>query len=111
MRTWAILFIIKLILGATCPLTYKKIGRIVELVDMIATVVFVILVFFLTNYKVGLGTIAAAILVAFFVPTPDINRIDDNRMFGYYFRIYSLIGSILSPILLILMYLDLFEVI
>lgn len=105
MRTWAILFIIKLILGATCPLTYKKIGRIVESVDIIATVVFIILVFFLTNYKVGLGAIAAFVLVAFFVPTPRTDNISD----GY--RLYSLIGSILSPILLVFMYLDLFGVI
>ena len=105
MRLWAILFIIKMILNATCPVTFRKIGQIIELIELVATVVFVILVFFLTNYKVGLGAIAAFVLVAFFVPTLKTDSISD----GY--RLYSLIGSIISPILLILMYLDLFGVI
>ena len=105
MELWIVLFVIKQVLAATCPGTFKIIGKAIGLIEIIATILFIILVFVHANWKLGLVAVGILFIVPVIMPRINTDNISDA------FKLYSLVGSAISPILLVLMYLDLFGVI
>lgn len=105
MSIWVVLFIIKQVLAATCPVTTKIIGQIINTIVLIATILFIVLVFVHTNWKMGLVAVGIFFIVPIIVPKINTDNISDA------FKLYSLVGSAISPVLLVLMYLSLYNVI
>lgn len=105
MENWIWLLIIQTIIRSTCPFT-SKVGAIFSVITLIAIPVFCILCFFYAP-EWWYGLVSIGILLFGTLLIPRINP-DDT---GTVFRIYSGIASHLSPIIVLLMYLDLFEVI
>ena len=104
MRVWVLLFIVKQMLAATCPVTYRRIGQLVELISLIATIVFIVLVFSVTkDWKLGVGAIGIFVIVPLLMP-----KVRTDNISGW-LRLYSLVGSVLDPILLAWMYFSLFK--
>lgn len=104
MTLWIWLFIAYKIIGSTCPFT-SKIGSVLNFLSMIASYIFMILVFFFApHWWYGLILIGISLIILFIIP-----RIDPNEC-GSKMRIYSGIFSHLSPVLVILMYLSLFGI-
>lgn len=97
-----ILLAVKAILAATCPFT-SKIGGLLNLLAMIADTVFVILLAFFAPH--WWYAIVAAVI--YFVITMLIPKVTTDD-YGSVARFYSAIGSHLSPILTLFMYVDLF---
>ena len=104
MELWFWLFITYKIIAGTCPFT-SKIGSALNFLAMIASYIFVILVFFFAPYWwYGLILIAISLVILF--GTPRINTENCNPAM----YLYSGLFSHLSPILVILMYLSLFGI-
>lgn len=100
-----ILWAIKAFIAVTCPFT-SKIGSALNVLAIIADVVFVVLLlFFAPHWWYALIALAITFVIMKFVPR--LNPYD----FGSIARLYSSIGSHISPILTVCMYLDLFHVI
>lgn len=105
MELWIWLFIAYKIIGATCPFT-SKIGSVLIFLSMIASYIFMILVFFFApHWWYGLVLIAITLITLFAIP-----KINPSNC-GSLMYFYSGIFSHLSPILVILMYLSLFGII
>ena len=103
MDIWIYLFISKQILTATCPFTIKTFGQMLGVVTMVATLVFVVLTFFFAQqWWYGLISCVIYIFVPMFVPK--VNAYSTNKAF----ITYSNIGSLVAPILVVLMYISLF---
>lgn len=104
MATIIVLFIIDRILAATCPLT-SKVGAIIGMFEVIATIVFIVLSFFFSpQWWYGLVFAAIYLLTPMIIP-----RIDANNL-GAAGKLYSVIGSHVTPIITIAMFLLLFGV-
>ena len=104
MTTIIVLFVIDRILAATCPLT-SKVGAFLGVFNMIATIVLIVLSFFFApQWWYGLVFAALYLLIPMLTP-----RIDAGGL-GTFGRLYSSIGSHLSPIITVIMYLLLFGV-
>lgn len=106
METWIYLFIIKQLLTSTCPYTIMGIGQLLDIASMFATIVFIILTFFFAPHW-WYGLIACAIYLVVTMIAPRVNQHSTNMVF----IIYSNIGSLAVPIIIVLMYLSLFGVI
>jgi len=104
MESWIYLFIIERVLASTCPFTIKVVGQILGLVSMIATIVFVLLTFFFAP-KWWYGLIACAIYFITPMLTPRIDPTSKSVSLWW----YSMIGSFLNPVLIVLMYFSLFS--
>lgn len=103
---WIWLFVIEAILSSTCPVTIKNIGPIIGIVEIVAIIVFMVLTFFFAaHWWYGLVAVAIYFAVPFFTPRVDANNISDEM------RIYSFIGFVVKPVLIVFMYLSLFNVI
>lgn len=105
METWIYLFIANRILAATCPYTIKGIGQILGLVSIIACIVFIVLTFFFSKAW-WYGFVACAIYFVTPMLAPKVNPYSTSTAL----IAYSNIGSIIAPILIVLMYLNLFGV-
>lgn len=104
MEIWIILFAVKVILSSLCPFT-SKIGSIIGMVAMIATLVFIPLTFFFApHWWYGLITLGLYFLLPLLLP-----RVNPMAM-GTTARSLSGIGSIVSDVVVVLMYLYLFKV-
>lgn len=105
MELWIWLFIAYKIIGATCPFT-SKIGSVLNFFAMIASYIFMILVFFFAPcWWYGLVLVAITLVTLFVIP-----KINPGNC-GPAMYIYSGLFSHLSPILVIFMYLSLFGII
>lgn len=105
MKLWIILYVVSRILGLTCPFT-SPIGTVLGTLDLIARYVFIVLCFFFApHWWYGILVIALGILTLIFTPKIDVNNCGKGMW------VYSMIGSHISPIVTILMYLSLFGVI
>lgn len=105
MATWIWLFIVNRVLASLCPFTSKA-GAFLGWIEVVAEIVFVALTFFFAD-KWWYGLIALAIY--FLVPVL-MPRIDPNNM-GTNQRILSGIGATINCVIVVLMYLSLFNVI
>jgi len=105
METWIYLLIVKQLLTSTCPYTIIGIGQLLDIASMFATIVFIVLTFFVAPHW-WYGLIACAIYLVVTMAAPRVNQYSTNVAF----IIYSNIGSIVAPILLMLMYLNLFGI-
>lgn len=104
METWIYLFIVKQFLTSTCPYTIKGIGQILGLASMVATIVFIVLTFFFApEWWYGIISCAIYFLVPMLIPK--VNPYSTNKAF----IVYSNIGSLAVPIIIVLMYLSLFH--
>jgi len=102
MESWIYLFVIERVLASTCPFTIKVVGQILGFVSMVATIAFVVLVFFFAP-QWWYGLIALAI----YLLTPSLTpRVDPNNTSAALWW-YSMVGSLLNPILVVLMYISL----
>ena len=103
---WMWLLAIKQFLNLTCPYT-RPIISVLSIFELTASVAFFILIpFFAPHWWYIL--IAICIYLVTIIITP---RIDANAPRAQVFHIYSFVGSIVSPVLLVLMYLSLLEII
>lgn len=104
METWIGLLVIDRLLASTCPYTVKGIGQLLGFVSMIATIIFVVLTFiFASQWWYGLIACAIYFLIPMLTP-----RIDTNSSnIGLWW--YSMIGSLLNPIIVVMMYISLFS--
>lgn len=104
MEIWIILFAVRVILSSLCPFT-SKIGSIFSMVTMIATLIFIPLTFFFApHWWYGLITLGLYFLLPLLLPRVNPDTMSDNG------RILSGIGSIISDVVVVLMYLYLFKV-
>lgn len=102
-QLWFWLFIISVALSTTTPWT-SKFGSILAAFSLVARAVFVILMFFFApHWWWGLVLIAAYLLVIFTVPRVD----PENKSMPL--MLYSIIGSYITPIIVVLMYLSFFR--
>ena len=104
METWIYYLIVYKVLGSTCPFTIRGIGSILGIVSMVASIVFVGLTFFFAP-QWWYGLVAGAIYLGVPLLTPRVYADDTNIFFWG----YSILGSLTMPILLVLMYIDLFS--
>lgn len=105
MESWIIFFVINRVLACLCPYT-SKIGSVISMFCMVATLVFIVLTFFFASqWWYGIIVIAIYMLIPVLIP-----KIDPNAM-GTTARMLSGIGSIIADALVVLMYLSLFNVI
>jgi len=105
METWIWLLIAYSIISNTTPYT-SKIGALFEMLTIIAVPIFCLLCFFFAD-EWWYGLIALGIYLLGILVFPKINP--DNM--GTAARVYSGIFSHIAPIIVVLMYLSLFEVI
>lgn len=97
-----ILLAVKAILSVTCPFT-STIGGLLNFLTMIADTVFVILLaFFAPHWWYALVAVSIYFVITMLIP-----KVNPNN-YGSIARVYSAIGSHLSPFLTIFMYIDLF---
>lgn len=105
LESWIWLCFIYNVIGSTCPYT-SKIGSVLGFLSLIAGIVFTVLCFFVApSWIYGFFPIGISLIVTMLTPKIDVNNI------GPIFKIYSGIFSHLLPIIMILMYLSLFDVI
>ena len=104
--TWMWLLAIKQFLSLTCPYT-SNIGNVLNLLSLVGSVVFFVLVpFFAPHWwylLIAIGIYLVAMLIS--------PRIDPNAPHNDAFRAYSITGSFVEPVIVVLMYLSLFGVI
>lgn len=106
MELYIWLYIVDKIIGTTCPFTSKFPGVPLTWLSMIASWVFIALTFFFANHWYhGIILLLIEWLLPLLIPKTDPNS------GGIGLWIYSMIFSHLSPVLVILMYLSLFNVI
>lgn len=105
MENWIWLLILQRIIDSTCPFT-SKVGAVLNVITLIAVLMFCILCFFYAP-EWWYGLVATGIFLFGSLLIPKINPNDA----GPVFRIYSGIASHLSPIIVLLMYLFLLDVI
>lgn len=105
MVLWLMLFIVNRVLAGLCPYT-TKLGSVVSTIMFVATLVFIVLVFFFAHqWWYGLIAIAIFFIVPSLMPRINPHAMGDNA------RILSGIGSTMNNIIVVLMYLALFHVI
>lgn len=105
METWIWLLLLDRIIAGTCPFT-SKIGSVLNLITAVAVPVFCLLCFFFAQqWWYGLIALGLYFLVPIFIP-----KIDGHNVSNAY-RVYSGIFSHANILVVILMYLSLFEVI
>lgn len=103
MKLWIILFVINRILSSTCPYT-SKIGKDIGIISVIVTLLFIPLSFIFAQ-KWWYGLIAMGIYFIFPLFIPKIQPYITKT--GWW---YSMIGSHVNIIILIFMYLSLFNI-
>ena len=105
MELWLILFIVNRVLAGLCPFT-TKLGSVISTITFVATLVFMVLVFFFSpHWWYGLIVLAVFLVVPLLLPRIDPEGMSENA------RIMSGIGSTVNNIIVVLMYLVLFHVI
>lgn len=102
MGLWFWLYVVYKFIGATCPFT-SKLGALLSMVAMIASYVFIVLVFFMgAHWWYGLLLLAVTFVVPLLVPKVNPYEFPNSA------RVVSGLLSHLSPILVVLMYLSFF---
>lgn len=105
METWIWLLIAYCIIASTTPFT-SKFGSLLGMANIVAVPVFCLLSFFFApEWWYGLIAFGIFLFGPLLIP-----RIDPDET-GSAFRIYSGIFSHISPVLVVLMYLSLFNII
>lgn len=103
METWLVLFVINRVLASLCPFT-TKIGSVISSLAFVATLVFMVLVFFFApHWWYGLIVVGLFLLVPHLMPRINPEALSENA------RIISGIGSTVNNIIVVLMYLALFK--
>ena len=103
METWLVLFIINRVLASLCPFT-TKLGNVISTITFVATLVFMVLVFFFApHWWYGLIVVGLFLLVPHLMPRINPETLNENA------RIISGIGSTVNNIVVVLMYLALFK--
>ena len=105
MELWLILLVINRVLASLCPFT-TKIGSVISMLTFVASLVFIVLVFFFApHWWYGLIAVAIFLVVPHLLPRINPDAMSENA------RILSGIGSTVNNIIVVLMYLALFHVI
>lgn len=103
METWLVLFVINRMLASLCPFT-TKLGNVISTIAFVATLVFMVLVFFFApHWWYGLIVVGLFLLVPHLMPRINPEALNENA------RIISGIGSTVNNIIVVLMYLALFK--
>lgn len=105
MGKWIWLFLANRVLASLCPWT-SKVGAVLSLLCLVATYVFIVLTFiYAGQWWYGLVSIGIYLLTPLILPKMDADAMSNTG------RLFSGIGSIISEILVVLMYLALFKII
>lgn len=92
------------VLNSLCPYTIEGIGPIISILNMLARIVFFVLVFFFAyEWWYGLVAIVANFIVPFFLPRIDPNNLSETG------QAFSVGGSAISVVMTIMSYVMLFE--
>lgn len=100
---WLLFLIAGKVLSSLCPYTIEDIGPIISILNMLARIVFLILVFFFAKeWWYGLVAILLNFIVPFFLPRVDPKNLSEIG------QAFSVGGSALSVVMTIMSYVMLF---
>lgn len=107
MELWMVLMIAKKIIDGLCPFTSKFLAML-GIIFLVAEFVFIALCFFFgTEWWFGFIALAIYIIPSMLIPKVDASAFERKPIA----RLFSTVGSLVSKVLLIGMYLSLFKIV